>query len=185
MPAPKFEAPSPGITRPEETEWQWWHISVGVKQKLLRRDIPGCRIYVAFLDGQYVGQEFPFRWRSDLPSGSSETTLISGVLRKIPLVVRRDKAQTATLTDHDSLTRNMGDYVIPDSSGETLIIAFEHYYDEAENHNLKPLNPGPHKIILKIKSGVLCWESNPYIIRVPDSNASNSHFNVESEEPHV
>ena len=98
-----------------------------------------------------------------------------GATRKIPLVVRKDKSPTAMLTDHDCLMRNVGDYVIPTLAGKNAILTFAHYYNEAENHNL---DPGRHKMILKIKSGDLCWESNPYEIRVPDAGAGNSHFNV-------
>lgn len=179
MPAPKFMAPSPEITRHEEHEWQWWHIPVSVKRQFPRRDIPGCRVSIKFLEGQYAGQEFPFRWRSDLSSGSSETTLMFGASRKIPLIMRRDNSPAAMLTDHDCLMRNVGDYVLPSVTGETAIFTFAHYDNETENHNL---NPGKHKMILKIKSGGLCWESKPYEIHVPPDGASNSHFNVVGSE---
>lgn len=179
MPSPKFHPPSPEMTRLEEREWQWWHIPISVKRKIPRRDIPGCRISVAFLEGQYAGQEFTFRWQSDLPRGSSETTLIYGVPRKIPLVVRRDKSPTATLTDHDFLMKHEGDYVISGITGETAMLTSTHYHDRKENHNLEP---GNHKLMLKIKSGGLYWESKSYEIRVPAVGASNSHFNVVGSE---
>ena len=175
MPAPEFRAPTPEISRLEEHDWQWWHIPVSVKRKFPRRDIPDCRISVTFLEGQYTGQEFPLRWRSDLPRGSSEAILLFGALRKIPLVVRRDNSPAATLTDHGFLTRDEGDYGISGITGQTAILSHAHYHDRKENLNLEP---GNHKIILKIESGHLHWKSKPYVIRVPAASASNSHFNV-------
>lgn len=175
MPAPKFHSPSPEISNPEEHEMQWWHIPVSVNRRLPRRDLPRCRAFVRFIDGQYQGRELPLRWRSDLPKGSSETALIFGQPSMLPLVAGRDKSPGALITDQDWFSSNQGEGVLAGMSGAHMILGTTFPHNEKEVHCL---NPGKHLIKIKVRSGHLDWESSSYEIRVPEKGKSNSHFSV-------
>ena len=178
MPAPNFHPPSPEITRKDEGDWQWWHIPVSVKRWWPRRDIPCCEAFVDFIEGRLKGQEFRLRWRSDHPSGSSETALIFGGTRMIPLVARRDNSPKATLTDNDFLMIEAGTYSLAGVTGQTVILGVLH---PPEKRTSIDLDPGVHRAKIRIVSGHLIWESTTYEIRVPPSGASNSHFTITME----
>ena len=176
MPKPRFHSPSPEIDRPDEKEWQWWHIPMSVTHNWPRRDIPACQASAVFLEGNLTGKEIRLRWRSDLERGSSEINLLFDHLRYLPLVARRDNSPNALMTDNEWLMRGVGDYTIAGITGKNAMLAVTHRPGERQLHHL---NPGVHKLRIKIISGKLIWTSEEvYEIRVPNEHASNSHFSV-------
>ena len=176
MAAPKFHPPSPEITREDEGDWQWWHIPISVAHNWPRRDIPACQASAVFREGNLAGEEIRLRWRSDLGRGSSEITLLFGHVRYLPLVARRDNSPNALMTDHEWLMRDVGDYMIVGITGKNTMLAETHRPGERQLHHL---NPGVHKLRIKIISGKRTWTSDEvYEIRVPEEHASNGHFTV-------
>ena len=179
MPAPKFFAPSPEMHRADESDWQWFHIPVSVNRAWPRRDIPCCRASVVFIKGALDGQEFSLRWRSDSPSGSSETTLVYGKKRMLPLISRRDGSPAATLTDNDFLMHTSGSYSLAGISGEYVILGVKGTPRRDVPRNL---TPGVHRARIKIVSGYLDWQRNDFKISVPEDGAGNSHFTVTMDQ---
>lgn len=181
VPRPRFHPSSPEISRPDEADWQWFHIPVSVQNRWLRRDIPCCEAFVKFVGGPLSGKRFRLRWRSDAPAGSSEITLLFGIRRMLPLAARRDKSPAALLTDNDFLMKSSGGYGLAGVTGKNVIMAVTH--SPQQNHGAPDtdLLPGLHKARIKIVSGDQEWSSEIYKISVPNKGASNSHFSVTSD----
>lgn len=148
----------------------WLHIRIGVRRHwFARRDIPCCKAYFSFVDKQPFDGWLQLKWQSDLRFGSAETTLICGEDRKIPIVLREDHSDCAEMTDFIWFRQQEPKYGVKDE--------YERSVDK--RHLLKA---GEYKIIIKIESGNFIWESDDcYIIKVPKSGSSNSHFSITQE----
>lgn len=179
MPKPRFHPPSPEISRPDEGEWQWWHIPVSVAHRWPRRDIPRCAAFAIFTEGEMNNKAYRLRWRSDLPEGSSEETLIFDTPLLLPLVARRDKSPKATLTDNGFLVHPSNRVSLFGLTGENAMLART---GDPTRHNGTNLDPGLHRVKIRIESGHLDWESDTYQISVPKAGATNSHFSVTASQ---
>lgn len=163
LPQPDFRGQRQNLT-PFNPDDSWLSIEIGLKRHAFRRDLPCCRAFVLLLrdDNNEAKKELELKWSGETKSGLLETTLIHGVPRYIPIVIRRHNSDRAVFTCVNWFQTNMSSDSFP---------------------NQKPLHecePGKHSLKLKIKSGLKEFISPViYTLHVPKEGNSNSQFHIE------
>mgnify|MGYP001605447438 CR=1 FL=1 len=161
MPAPDFRGQVQGAG-PWAHNLSWLHIEVGVKRPLFRRDIPCCEVWMRLLTdgGTVIGNPIQMHWRSELPTGSPEVTLIHGRPRLIAVARRADGDSDTTVTDRIWMLRDIAK-------------------ERVEITKFMGANGRKYKVRFLIRSGKKTWESGVYVLNVPGAGETNGHFRFE------
>ncbi|MEX2299115.1 MAG: hypothetical protein WD715_16985 [Dongiaceae bacterium] len=154
-PTPRFLCPRQGA---RESYLSWWHIPVSVDHG----QIEHCTV-------EFWASTNPppitLRWRSDAAVGSDEVTLLEGRTKLIPVVIRCEAGALA-----EPRHNNIRDGVARITGAAYLV------YGEINKFRL-PANQLVFK--LRVRSGKKQWESQEYIMKLPESRDSNGQFVVE------
>lgn len=162
-PEPIFLSHSEGAGR-QTPSVSWLHLKVDATDFQPNRAISNATIDMKIAVGKTVHEKH-MRWQSDLPEGSSTTTLTHGAIKRVPIARRNDGAYAAQITD--------GDYLVNSRNTPGL---------EELIPNLFSLTKGTYDVHFIIKSGKRKWESRLYKLHVPTNGMGNSHFHLEKIE---